>query len=265
MCFLQVKENCNICCVGYDSTISQRYDQHLLVNLNESQRAAIMVALSKTHCCQGSSVEQIWGPPGTGKTMTVSVLLFILSQMNHRTLACAPTNVPIVQLASRLVSLVRESFNITTASADYFCPVGDVVLFGTKERLNVSIDIEEIFLEHRVKRLAGVLDLAQSVIDILYCYFVHSIDNLEPETSLISGEAPVLLESGNDENAIVTIFGGSESSGEVVRFGAEQIILVRDERAKTEICEYVGRQALVLTILECKGLEFHVSALIIFC
>ncbi|PWA95691.1 uvrD-like Helicase, ATP-binding domain, P-loop containing nucleoside triphosphate hydrolase [Artemisia annua] len=70
-------------------------------------------------------------------------------------------------------------------------------------------------------------------------------------------EKLLLLESGNDENAIVTIFGGSESSGEVVGFGAEQVILVRDERAKTEICEYVGKQALVLTILECKGLEFH--------
>ncbi|GKA22432.1 UvrD-like helicase, ATP-binding domain, P-loop containing nucleoside triphosphate hydrolase [Tanacetum coccineum] len=84
-------------------------------------------------------------------------------------------------------------------------------------------------LKQNFKTHAGVLDLAQSVIDILYCYFVHSIDNLEPETSLISGEAPVLLESKKDENAIVTIFGGSESSGE----------------------------ALVLTILECKGLEFH--------
>nr|GFD36252.1 UvrD-like helicase, ATP-binding domain, P-loop containing nucleoside triphosphate hydrolase [Tanacetum cinerariifolium] len=53
-----------------------------------------------------------------------------------------------------------------------------------------------------------------------------------PKTSLISGEAPILLESGNDENAIVTIFSGSESSGEVVGFGAEQVILVRDERER---------------------------------
>nr|GFC59813.1 UvrD-like helicase, ATP-binding domain, P-loop containing nucleoside triphosphate hydrolase [Tanacetum cinerariifolium] len=73
-----------------------------------------------------------------------------------------------------------------------------------------------------------------------------------PKTCLISREAPILLEYGNDENAIVTIFGGSESSGEVVGFGAEQVIMVRDERAKTKICEYIGRQALVLTILECK-------------
>ncbi|GKB20193.1 UvrD-like helicase, ATP-binding domain, P-loop containing nucleoside triphosphate hydrolase [Tanacetum coccineum] len=112
-------------------------------------------------------------------------------------------------------------------------------------------------LKQNFRTHAGVLDLAQSVIDILYCYFVHSIDNLEPKTSLISREAPVLLEFGNDENAIVTIFGGSECSGEVVGFDAEQVILVRDERGKTKICEYVGRQALVLTILECKGLEFH--------
>ncbi|GJR00470.1 UvrD-like helicase, ATP-binding domain, P-loop containing nucleoside triphosphate hydrolase [Tanacetum coccineum] len=47
----------------------------------------------------------------------------------------------------------------------------------------------------------------------------------EPETSLISGEAPVLRKPGNNENPIVTIFGGSESSGEIVGFGAEQVIL----------------------------------------
>ncbi|KAJ0719210.1 putative TPR and ankyrin repeat-containing protein [Helianthus annuus] len=118
--------------------------------------------------------------------------------------------------------------------------------------------VSEIFqLKQNFRTHAGVLDLAQSVIDILYCYFSHSIDILEPETSLISGEAPVLLESGNDENAIVTIFGGSGSGAEVVGFGAEQVILVRDDSAKTEICEFIGKQALVLTIVECKGLEFQ--------
>ncbi|XP_071715755.1 uncharacterized protein [Rutidosis leptorrhynchoides] len=120
--------------------------------------------------------------------------------------------------------------------------------------------VSEIFqLKQNFRTHAGVLDLAQSVIELLYRYFAHSIDILEPETSLISGEAPVLLESGNDENAIVTIFGGSGtgSGGEIVGFGAEQVILVRDDNAKTEICEYVGKNALVLTIVECKGLEFQ--------
>ncbi|KAI7748570.1 hypothetical protein M8C21_000109, partial [Ambrosia artemisiifolia] len=118
--------------------------------------------------------------------------------------------------------------------------------------------LSEIFqLKQNFRTHAGVLDLAQSVIDILYCYFPHSMDILEPETSLISGEAPVLLESSNDENPIVKIFGGSRSGPEVVGFGAEQVILVRDDVVKTEICEYIGKKALVLTILECKGLEFQ--------
>ncbi|XP_071714348.1 uncharacterized protein [Rutidosis leptorrhynchoides] len=120
--------------------------------------------------------------------------------------------------------------------------------------------VSEVFqLKQNFRTHDGVLDLAQSVIELLYRYFAHSIDILEPETSLISGEAPVLLESGNDENAIVTIFGGSGtgSGGEIVGFGAEQVILVRDDDAKTEIWEYVGKNALVLTIVECKGLEFQ--------
>ncbi|GKF00978.1 UvrD-like helicase, ATP-binding domain, P-loop containing nucleoside triphosphate hydrolase, partial [Tanacetum coccineum] len=62
-----------------------------------------------------------------------------------------------------------------------------------------------------------------------------------------------------DEDAIVTIFGGTGSGiGEdIVGFGAEQVILVRDDHMKTEVCEFVGKNALVLTIVECKGLEFH--------
>ncbi|PWA59878.1 uvrD-like Helicase, ATP-binding domain, P-loop containing nucleoside triphosphate hydrolase [Artemisia annua] len=124
-----------------------------------------------------------------------------------------------------------------------------------KEEKAVVSEIKQMKQNYRTH--AGVLDLAQSVIDILYCYFVHSIDKLEPETSLISGEAPVFLESCNDKNVIMTIFGGSKSGGEIVGFGAEQVILVRDNRARTEIIEYIGRQALVLTILECKGLEFQ--------
>ena len=59
----------------------------------------------------------------------------------------------------------------------------------------------------------------------------------------------------------MTIFGSSRSGGEIVGFGAEQVILVRDDCARAEIIKDVGRQALVLTILECKGLEFQVSFL----
>ncbi|GJZ28590.1 UvrD-like helicase, ATP-binding domain, P-loop containing nucleoside triphosphate hydrolase [Tanacetum coccineum] len=112
-------------------------------------------------------------------------------------------------------------------------------------------------LKQNFRTHAAVLDLAQSVIDVLYEYFSHSIDRLEPETSLITGEAPVLLESGSDENPLKTIFGDTGTSGKMAGFGADQVILVRDDEAKEEACNSVGEKALVLTILECKGLEFQ--------
>lgn len=122
-------------------------------------------------------------------------------------------------------------------------------------------------LQQNFRTHAGVLRLAQSVIDILCHYFPQSIDALAPETSLIYGEAPVLLRPGSDENAIVTIFGnsGRSISGKMVGFGAEQVILVRDESAKKEVSDLVGKEALILTIVECKGLEFQASEIAIAC
>ncbi|CAN0880600.1 TPR and ankyrin repeat-containing protein 1 [Linum grandiflorum] len=117
--------------------------------------------------------------------------------------------------------------------------------------------ISKIFqLSQNFRTHAGVLKLAQSVIDLLYHFFPSSVDKLSKETSRIFGEAPVLLEAGSDENAIMTIFG-NKSGGHFVGFGAQQVILVRDDNAKKDVYSYVGKQALVLTIVECKGLEFQ--------
>ncbi|PHT64507.1 hypothetical protein T459_31661 [Capsicum annuum] len=113
-------------------------------------------------------------------------------------------------------------------------------------------------LRQNFRTHSGVLKFAQSVINLLSHFFPRSVDVLEPETSLIDGPAPVLLKPGHGENAIVTIFGNKgNSSGKIVGFGAEQVILVRDESAKQEIYGLVGQKALILTIVECKGLEFE--------
>ncbi|KAG9442386.1 hypothetical protein H6P81_018240 [Aristolochia fimbriata] len=124
---------------------------------------------------------------------------------------------------------------------------------GKEQRVSQIFSLSQNFRTHD-----GVLKLAQSVIDLLYRFFPFSIDVLKPERSLIYGEAPVVLESGDDENAIMTIFGNSGSTyGSIHGFGAEQVILVRNEDDKRQIVGHVGKQALVLTILECKGLEFQ--------
>ena len=121
--------------------------------------------------------------------------------------------------------------------------------------------ISPIFhLSQNFRTHAGILKLGDSVIQLIYHFFPQSVDILPPETSLIFGEAPILLESGSDENAIVTIFGNTGNvGGNLVGFGAEQVILVRDHSVQKEISSYVGKNALVLTIIECKGLEFQVN------
>ncbi|XP_023769556.1 uncharacterized protein LOC111918117 [Lactuca sativa] len=168
-----VKEKCNMCSLRCNSSL-QRFDQSLVSKLNESQKAAIMASIGKVECCHKSSVEQIWGPPGTGKTMTVSVMLFIFLQMKCRTLTCAPTNVAIVAVASRVLSLIKESSKTITASGDSFCSTGDLLLFGNKERLKVGTEIEEIYLDHRIERLTqcfgsltGWKHCMKSMIDLL--------------------------------------------------------------------------------------------------
>lgn len=110
-----------------------------------------------------------------------------------------------------------------------------------------------------------MLKLSQSVIEILFHFFPNSIDKLKVETSLVYGEHPIVIQSRSGENPILTIFGGNGyNDGNNGRFKEDQVILVRDDSCKEEIMQLVGKQALVLTILECKGLQFKVITTLYF-
>lgn len=147
---------------------------------------------------------------------------------------------------------VRSLFYTSFLSETETCNQGPK--HGKQVRLTDMFQLTQNFRTH-----CGVLRMAQSIMSLLYYYFPSCVDKLNPETGLVYGEAPVLLESGNDENAIMTIFGESRNEhSEQLGFGAEQVILVRDDDTKKQVVNLVGKQALVLTIVECKGLEFQV-------
>ncbi|KAE8637320.1 hypothetical protein CSA_019106 [Cucumis sativus] len=69
-----------------------------------------------------------------------------------RTLACAPTNVAITNLASQVLKLLKHDSLSRNA---IFCPLGELLLFGNKDRLkfDYSHQLEDIYLDRRVEKL----------------------------------------------------------------------------------------------------------------
>ncbi|KAF3792770.1 TPR and ankyrin repeat-containing protein 1 [Nymphaea thermarum] len=131
--------------------------------------------------------------------------------------------------------------------------------FSTEKVKDRDLKMSDLFfLDQNFRTHDGVLKLARTVVELLYNFFPMSVDILSPEVSLICGEVPIVLESGSNENVIIKIFGGNGNfTAKFEGFGAEQVILVRDDCMKRLVVDHIGNQALVLTIVECKGLEFQ--------
>ncbi|XP_045797847.1 uncharacterized protein LOC123892041 [Trifolium pratense] len=155
--------------------------RRLSSGLNESQNNAVRDCLSDIHCNHNSTVKLIWGPPGTGKTKTLGTLLYVLMKMKYRILVCAPTNVAIKEVASRVLNIVRESL---CRNGDLSCSPGNMLLLGNTERLDiVGEDIEDIFLDSRVRQLRKCLSpytgwrhCFESMINLLkYCVYDYHI------------------------------------------------------------------------------------------
>ncbi|BBG98601.1 P-loop containing nucleoside triphosphate hydrolases superfamily protein, partial [Prunus dulcis] len=143
--------SCTVCfpkekCSPDLSTIWPTISSH---SLNESQEAAILNCISLSKCQHQNAVKLIWGPPGTGKTKTVSLSLFALFKLKCRTLTCAPTNIAVLEVAARLRRLVNHSLEYGKYG------LGDIILFGNKKRMKVDGNAEllDVFLDHRAKTL----------------------------------------------------------------------------------------------------------------
>ncbi|OWM65618.1 uncharacterized protein LOC116199734 [Punica granatum] len=137
------EEECSLCTVQSDEFCKENLTGKLLNDLNESQAEAILTCLHKIRCQHKPVLELIWGPPGTGKTKATAIMLLNLLRMKCRTVICAPTNVAVIEIASRVVHLMRGSASL-----------GDVLLFGNKERLKVEdLEVEDICLHNRVERI----------------------------------------------------------------------------------------------------------------
>lgn len=102
----------------------------------------------------------------------------------------------------------------------------------------------------------GILSLASSVMELLFNNFPDTIDKSAPEIGTLIGPTPNLF-LGCDSSNLRNRSTGDSSSPHEVLFGAEQVILTRDEEQKAELIRTIGESALVLTILQAKGMEFE--------
>jgi hypothetical protein len=98
-----------------------------------------------------------------------------------------------------------------------------------------------------------ILQLANSVVDLVELYFPKTIDKLQREDSELDGPTPIILSgfSGDDLQKMMM----SVSKSKVPMFGCNQVVIVRDQETKKTIPLFL-KKALCLTVYEAKGLEF---------
>ncbi|RZC52631.1 hypothetical protein C5167_021051 [Papaver somniferum] len=144
----QIGNDCELCFDHEAELLSNGLDLDSF-NLNETQLHAVLRSIATSFCSHKSSVKLIWGPPGTGKTKTIGVLLSSLLKLDHKTLTCAPTNTAVVEVATRLMSIVKQ----TLESNKY--GLGDILLFGNAERMKIddTNDLQDVFCDYRCKAL----------------------------------------------------------------------------------------------------------------
>ncbi|KXG50377.1 Tetratricopeptide-like helical [Penicillium griseofulvum] len=102
----------------------------------------------------------------------------------------------------------------------------------------------------------GILSFASWVMQLLWQGFPETIDKLDPEIGQIGGPRPVIFAGFDSSILSAKMIGLVKLNDKVADFGAEQVILVRDDASKDKLQTQIGEIALVLTILESKGMEF---------
>ncbi|KAI9669755.1 MAG: hypothetical protein M1831_007451 [Alyxoria varia] len=109
----------------------------------------------------------------------------------------------------------------------------------------------------------GILGLASLVMEMLWKAFPETVDKLKPEVAQMRGPVPVFLLGCSAQTLLASSSESIDADDDhhhakpTIDFGAEQAIIVRDEATKMKVRDEIGESALVLTILQSKGMEFE--------
>ncbi|CAB5211870.1 unnamed protein product [Rhizophagus irregularis] len=146
----------------------------------------------------------------------------------------------------------------------------------TRAKTNHSsiINPKQFELDINYRSHNGILQLATSVIDLIWHFFPNSIDRLSREHGRVGGPQPTFFEGFQKDH--FKIFSSNSRESELddvctsngqklvngdenpfIEFGADQVIIVRDDNAKDELKKLINKAGLVMTIFEAKGMEFN--------
>ncbi|KAJ5669323.1 hypothetical protein N7462_010393 [Penicillium macrosclerotiorum] len=115
---------------------------------------------------------------------------------------------------------------------------------------------KQFMLAKNYRSHQGILSFASWVMQLLWNGFPETIDKLDPEIGQTGGPRPIIFAGFDSSILSAKMIGLVRLNDQVADFGAEQVILVRDEESKDKLQSQIGEVALVLTILESKGMEF---------
>ncbi|CAG8439004.1 8533_t:CDS:10 [Acaulospora morrowiae] len=102
----------------------------------------------------------------------------------------------------------------------------------------------------------GIIQLASSVIDLIKQFFPDSIDHLSRERGEIDGPRPTVFVGFQVEPFLSGVFRTEDQETNSIEFGAEQVIIVRNDETKERVKSLHKNIGLILTVFEAKGMEF---------
>ncbi|KAG8760240.1 hypothetical protein FRC11_000711 [Ceratobasidium sp. 423] len=124
----------------------------------------------------------------------------------------------------------------------------------TKRRKPIHPTLFHLSVNYRSH--SGIVDCAGAIVELVSELFPNSIDKLKRETGLIGGPRPIFFSGWEPGSIQIDRFLRDQENAKI-DFGADQVILVRNDAAREALRAQVGEIGLILTLYESKGLEFN--------
>jgi AAA domain len=207
--------------------------------LNTSQRAAVQL-------CAESELAFVWGPPGTGKTITLVHVLDELLARGERILLASTTNAAIDQILAKL------------STRPWFAP-GTFVRLGRSDADTYGTELGDILAERRGAKRDELARLRARIGDVdQQLRFARALvadltPALSTQTSLF-GDAPQRLTA----SALSRVFTGTDRLG--LLSARDQLRILEGRIARLERVRTLSKARVAVRTAEDRDLEARIVA-----